>query len=244
MISISVVLASYNGEKYIRLQIQSIINQMKETDELIITDDGSTDNTISIISEFAQDKRVRLFNGPHMGFTKNFENGLLHTTKDIILFADQDDYWMNNKLDTIRTFFENNPSCWLVSHDQYLATNEEIYNNHFTTRSFDVRRVRHGLIYNILKSGYYGCCMGITKEFKDMLLPFPDTVNQHDQWISIVAEYFHKSYLMNEVLIAHRIHSSNFSCKRSVAFRIRFRYLIVISLITTVKRIRAQKRSE
>ncbi len=217
---------------------------MKETDELIITDDGSSDQTLKIISEYTHDKRIFLYNGPHKGITKNFENGLIYTTNDIILFADQDDYWFNNKLEIIRGFFETHPDCWLVLHNQYIATNEEIEKKQYSTVYYDIRRIKHGLIYNIVYNGYYGCCMGITKEFKKLLLPFPDNVKQHDQWISVVAEYYHKSIFLDEILIAHRIHLSNYSKKGSFLSKTYIRYALIRSLVTKIKQIRSTIQKE
>ena len=238
MKSISIVMATYNGEKYIREQIDSIVRQMKDSDELILTDDGSTDNTFSIIKEYQKDKRIKLYRGPQKGFPKNFENGLKETTKDIILFSDQDDLWLPDKLDRIRQFFETNVDIWLVLHDMYLANNDEIKEGTYCKKSFDMRKRKHGFLYNLFYNGYYGCCMGITKEYKKYLLPFPISVIQHDQWISLVAEYFHRAAFIDSPLIIHRIHDKNCYAKRRITTRLYYRYHLIASFLRTVKRIK------
>ena len=95
---ISVCMATYNGEKYIRQQICSIISQIGEGDEVIISDDGSTDSTLDTIRSMA-DSRIRIVKGPcRRSPTLNFENALSHAQGDYIFLADQDDVWLPGKV--------------------------------------------------------------------------------------------------------------------------------------------------
>ena len=98
---ISVCMASYNGEKYIKEQIDSILKQLSDEDELVISDDGSTDNTLSVIQSI-HDKRIKLIHnqGEH-GYSRNFENALKNSKGDYIFLSDQDDVWKDNKVETI-----------------------------------------------------------------------------------------------------------------------------------------------
>ena len=98
---ISVCMASYNGEKYIKQQIDSILKQLSDEDELVISDDGSTDNTLSVIQSI-HDKRIKLIHnqGEH-GYSRNFENALKNSKGDYIFLSDQDDVWKDNKVETI-----------------------------------------------------------------------------------------------------------------------------------------------
>ncbi|MCG2791916.1 MAG: glycosyltransferase, partial [Weeksellaceae bacterium] len=98
---ISVCLATYNGEKYLEAQIKSILKQLSVDDELIISDDRSTDNTISVINKF-DDNRIKIFiNKNKNGVAHNFENALLKATGDYIFLSDQDDIWADNKVDVL-----------------------------------------------------------------------------------------------------------------------------------------------
>ena len=117
----SVALASYNGEKYIEEQISSILKCLDTTDELIISDDGSTDKTLNIIKQFTDnDNRVKCIKGPCCGVVKNFENAISHCGGDFIFLSDQDDIWHSNKIEKILPLLKENI---LVCH------NANIYNN-------------------------------------------------------------------------------------------------------------------
>ena len=97
--SISVAMAVFNGEKYIKEQILSILKQLNKYDELVISYDKSSDNTYRIISELAiRDNRIKIFSGSSCGIIKNFENALRHCKNDYIFLSDQDDIWLDNKV--------------------------------------------------------------------------------------------------------------------------------------------------
>lgn len=234
--NISIIMASYNGENYIKEQLESIIPYMEMDDELIISDDGSTDKTHDIIYEYAQkDRRIKVIDGPHKGVIKNFENALNYTTKEIIAFADQDDIWLPNKLSAIRDHFQNN-NDELILHDMFLASDEEIKNNIKGIRSFDIRKRKHGVFYNWLYSGYFGCCMAFTDKFKRNIIPFSEFTNMYDQWIGLIAEHRHSAFFMNEALIIHRIHGTNMSQKQKFLDRIRTRLNSYKAYKDTIKR--------
>ena len=94
---ITVCLAAYNGEKYIEEQINSILCQLSLNDELLISDDGSTDKTIKIISDL-NDPRIKLFKNNFKSVQKNFEFLLQNSIGEIIFLSDQDDIWEKNKI--------------------------------------------------------------------------------------------------------------------------------------------------
>ena len=201
---VSVAMATYNGEKYIKKQIESIMDNLKENDELIISDDGSTDNTLEIIKKMMNfDKRIRLINGPKNGIKKNFENAIIYTTGDYIFLADQDDIWKENKVETVKKYLEKN---LIVVHDSNVIDNDE---NIVIESLFDYRKSGKGILKNIYKNTYIGCCMAFKKELKNYILPIPNNVYMHDQWIGNIGELYGNSLFIKEKLIYYRRHENN-----------------------------------
>jgi glycosyltransferase involved in cell wall biosynthesis len=204
-IKISVAMATFNGEKYIKEQIDSILNQTLKINELIISDDGSTDNTINIIRNY-NDNRIKLLNGPHNGVKQNFANAINNTTGDIIFLSDQDDVWLNNKVEMIIKVFQNK-NCQCIVHDCDVVSSQKVIIDSF----FDYRKSKSGITNNIIKNSYLGCCMAFTKNMIKYILPIPNTIEMHDQWIGIICEKHGKSIFLKEKLIHYRRHSDNVS---------------------------------
>lgn len=204
--TVSVAIATYNGEKYVKEQINSILDNLEEYDEIIVSDDGSTDETIDIIKSL-HDKRIKIIEGPRKGIKQNFANAIEHTSGDIIFLADQDDVWLDGKVDKVLNVFEENEEITLVVHNAKIVNDklEEIppYN------TFEWRKSKKGILNNIWKNTYIGCCMAFREELKEKILPIPNDIEMHDQWIGIINETNSKSLFLNEELIEYRRHDSN-----------------------------------
>ena len=182
--SISVAIATYNGEKYIEEQLKSILSQLNIDDEIIISDDGSTDNTINIINSM-NDKRIKLIQGPKKGVKQNFANAISNCSGKYIFLSDQDDIWVNNKVDKVLNIFENNKyDC--ITHNCYVVNgdNSEIIIDSF----FQHRKSKKGIVSNMWKNKYLGCCMVFRSDMKKNILPIPNNIEMHDQWIGIICE--------------------------------------------------------
>lgn len=200
---ISVAMATYNGEKYIKEQLESILKQLSDSDEVIISDDGSIDNTRKIIEEF-NDKRIKIIDGPKKGIKQNFANAIKNCNGKYIFLADQDDIWLDNKVDKVLSFFKNNITC--VLHDAKIVDSNL---NIIDTSFFKYRKTKLGKINNIIKNSYIGCCMAFDSKLKDKILPIPNNIEMHDQWIGLISEKYGKSVLLNEQLILYRRHNNN-----------------------------------
>lgn len=205
--SISVAMATYNGEKYIKEQLDTILNQLYEKDEIIISDDGSKDNTLEIIKNY-EDQRIKLFEGPHKGVKQNFANAIKNCNGRYIFLADQDDIWVKNKIEEVLKTFEKN-KCMCVVHDCIIVNgdNTKIIQKSF----FEYRKSRAGIISNIWKNKYIGCCMAFDSSMKKYILPIPNDIEMHDQWIGIICEMHGNSIFLNEKLINYRRHEDNVS---------------------------------
>ncbi len=233
---VSVAMATYNGEKYLKQQVDSILSQLSSEDELIISDDHSTDGTLSIIGKYLQeDPRVRLYINGEKGVTSNFENAIKHTQNDIIFLSDQDDVWKPEKVETVKKYFEKYPNIQMIMSDITVVDNQL----NTTIESFyDFRGSRAGVIKNIIKNSYIGCAMSFRKELKAKILPIPRNVPMHDMWIGLVADMNHSALLIPEKLIYYRRHDStvttvenNSSLKQKLLWRFQITYLLMQSYI-------------
>lgn len=205
---ISVCMASYNGERYIKEQIESIMANLSEEDELIISDDFSTDKTREIVAKMQkQYQNIILVDGPKNGVKKNFENALENAKGDYLFLCDQDDIWEPNKVEVVlKTFEENN--CAVVVHDA------EVFNekNEVTIPSFmEFRGSKNGAFKNIVKNSYIGCCMAFKRELLEYALPIPNYIEMHDQWIGVLGDLHGGSVFKKQVLFHYRRHGDNVS---------------------------------
>lgn len=195
---ISVVLASYNGEKYIKRQLESIVNQIGNDDEIIVSDDGSTDKTASIVIEMARnDSRIKLIEGPKKGYNKNFENAILNAKGDYVFISDQDDVWLPNKVARVIEEFDKNPSICCIRHDCRVVDS----NGNVIISSYNkYRKSNVNYKKNFLKNTFTGCCMCVRTEWLKKLLPFPEKVF-YDAWIGILSCKYKNAKIIDNKLI-------------------------------------------
>lgn len=235
---ITVCIATFNGEKYIREQLNSILFQLSLQDEVIVSDDGSTDNTISIIKSF-NDKRIKIIDGVYRHSpTLNFENALKEAKGDYIFLADQDDVWKDDKVKICLK--------WLQHYDCIISDAEVTDENlKITSPSlYQLMNIKSGRVYNILyKNGYTGCCMAFTKRVKEAALPFPKDIPMHDIWIGNVSAFLYKVKFIDDKLIYFRRHSLTISCngkgsRYSLYKRLMFRVSIVKNIIFLIHKIK------
>ena len=202
MCSVSVVMATYNGEKFIAQQLASIIQQLCDDSEIIISDDGSTDKTIDIIKSF-NDKRIKLVANTEKGLILNFQNALKKAAGNIIFLSDQDDVWLPGKVETCKNFLK-----------QYhlVVTDAKVVNEDLSALNmslFQVYHSRKGIIKNLMQNSFIGCCMAFRKEILPIALPFPAKIPMHDIWLGFIAEMFFSVHFIKDELILHRRHSAN-----------------------------------
>lgn len=232
---ISVCMATFNGEKYIQAQISSILKQLSPYDELVVSDDFSTDKTLDIVKLFKDDRIKIVFNKLDKGYSGNFENSINFASGEIIFLSDQDDIWIDGKVKKMLGILEN--SELVVSNAQFVDKNLNLLN----TTLFSLRGGKQGFFSNVYKSRYLGACMAFKREILGKLLPFPNNrkLCPHDLWISLIAEFYFKVEIMTEPLILYRRHDKNVSSGgnrsgnsvfRKILFRV-YSMLMVISRI-------------
>jgi glycosyltransferase involved in cell wall biosynthesis len=204
---VSVCLASYNGEKFIREQVESILSDLRQFDELIICDDGSIDNTCSIIQSF-NDPRIKLIhNKKRLGFVKNFEKLISLATGDLIFLSDQDNIWIKGKIEKVISVFQKDSSIRLVCHS-FIPI--DAHGNNFPMNVPLMHKGKKNsfviLIQHLIKSQFYGCTFCINRKAIDKLLPFPSTTYSHDHWILVSAAVNGYNFVLDESLIKYRRH--------------------------------------
>lgn len=225
---ISVALAAYKGEQYISGQLDSILAQLGENDELIISDDYPEGKTREIALDYqSQDKRVRYIEGEGKGVVKNFENALKACSGDVIFLSDQDDVWMPDKVEHVMKEFLSGAD--LVLHD---ASVTDSALNITEPSYFAVHGSNASFFGNMARNSFVGCCMAFTKQVLHESLPFPEALPMHDWWIALVAlKKKRKVILLREPLIKWRRHSETVTGRKtSLLEKINWRIKMLLSL--------------
>ncbi len=215
--TISIAMATYNGERFLPTQLDSIATQTRLPDELVISDDGSSDSTIEIVEKFAAYapfKVTLLKNLDRLGSIKNFERALTQCSGEIIALSDQDDLWLPEKLETQGGFLESNPDLGGAFSDAYLMNDQSTRTGEtlWATNNFDSADQEELHSGNTFARGITGKkTLGCTLMFKSYLLekivPIP-SIWEHDSWIAWMIAIYSRLDIIPEKLIQYRIHSA------------------------------------
>lgn len=204
---ISIALATYNGTRYLREQLDSFMAQSRSPDELVITDDNSTDDTISIIKSFASQAPFEIrysVNEKNIGYAANFERAIQQCTGDLIFLSDQDDIWFPEKIARIEAGFEQNPDVLLIMCDARL-----VYADGRQTQFTNLNQIiALGLTDHLFSTG---CCMAFRRILTPLLLPIPIDSFKHDVWINKLAILLNGKHIIPEVMQYYRRHCNNTS---------------------------------
>jgi glycosyltransferase involved in cell wall biosynthesis len=211
---VSIALCTYNGEKYIEDQLSSILNQSHSNLEVIICDDRSQDNTLSILKDLAsKDSRIHVFaNVENLGFNKNFEKAISLTSGDFIAISDQDDIWMPSKIQDLLSCIGDK---WLVfSNSAFIAADSTIEGKllfNFRPEGLSYK----SFLFNNLVTGHTTL---FRKEYLSYLLPIPE-LGYYDWYMGFVACYHNQITYCDKVLTRYRIHPGSVIQKRESEVR-------------------------
>jgi glycosyltransferase involved in cell wall biosynthesis len=235
-VKISVCLTVYNGEAFLQSQLQSILRQLRATDEVVIVDDASQDASAELLQNMA-DNRVRLYRNEHnLGVLASFAKALELAQGDILFLSDQDDLWLPGKVDKIMEVFSLNPGVTLVASDAQIidAGGSIIADSFFTRRG----RFTTGVFRNLIQNNYMGCTLAFRRLMLDHFLPIPQDVPMHDMWFGIVNDIYGKTYYIDQTLIAYRRHNKNLSPARGVSFiqKLRWRWYLGKNLLWLLRK--------
>lgn len=215
MKKVDILLATYNGEQYLREQLDSILSQTYNEFRLLISDDSSTDSTREILEEYTEkDKRIIVFcQDKNLGVIKNFEFLLNKVENEYYMFSDQDDIWKEDKI-------EKSIKCIEETNSDLIYTDLEVVdeNLNITYESYWKLKGIYNKIkkYNNFESLYLnnfvtGCTILSKKSCINEVLPLPNTSKfvLHDYWIPLILSQKHKITYIEEPLIKYRQHKNN-----------------------------------
>lgn len=235
MIRISVAMAVYNGERFLREQLDSILPQLTNEDEIVISYDRSTDKTWDLVQEYQMNHpQVRVVTNEHPGVNGNFNNAIENCTGDYIFVCDQDDRWAENKRAAIIGKFEETGADMVIHNGVHIDTGGNVISEPF----FSMYRIGNGKIRNIIKSRYSGCCMAFTQKMAENILPIPLDIDAYDRWIGTIGEFMGKIAYDERILLYHRLHGDNVtpSSSRSPGKILTTRLQLVLKLIFRISR--------
>jgi glycosyltransferase involved in cell wall biosynthesis len=234
---ISVCMATYNGARYLREQLESILIQMDRLDEMIVVDDGSSDDTVAMLRALGDGRVKLLLNERNHGPIRSFERALEQARGDLVLLADQDDVWLPGKRDAIVAAFERHPSA------QVVVSDAQVIDAHgsLSMPSFMATRggFRPGLFSTLWKNRYLGCAMAVRRQALAAALPIPRRVPMHDMWLGTVGSLIGDVVYLSTALIRYRRHGDNASPSRpqGIVRMLRWRWALVISVVARWPRI-------
>ena len=218
MIKISVALCTYNGEKYIRQKLESILLQTTAVTEIIVVDDCSSDSTLQIVNDMDNlyPGIIKLYsNDRNIGFLKNFEKALIACSGDFIFFSDQDDVWHENKVERVISYLEKS-GMWGVFTNGELIDGDGNMLGRTLFESLDVDKYLSQEVccpdlftmLSLNSNFVTGATLVITKEAKQVVLPFRVSKNiYHDHFIALKLSAMGKFACLNECLVSYRIHA-------------------------------------
>lgn len=216
----SVALCTYNGHAYIAEQLDSILNQTQPVSEIILCDDGSTDDTWPIISDYAEQypRVIKAYQNPeNLGYVSNFEKAMSLCSGDIVLLCDQDDRWHNNKIEVITEIFENHKNINVIGHNislfgESLKNAQEKEMVYWQIENFDPEKFTQpgDLIKRLLYEGnvFPGMSMAVRNTFLKAHLPLKrvNPVIIHDYELLLIAANQNSLWIEKTVLGEYRIH--------------------------------------
>ena len=214
-LKISVAMCTYNGEKYVEDQIRSILAQTREVDEIVVGDDGSSDGTVREAEGALRKSRAAwrvIRNEKNLGYRKNFENVIRHTTGDVVFLCDQDDVWLPEKVETMMAAMESDPSCLMAFSDAYVtdAKLQIQRGSQWDAACYTENRPRFPDMMDLLLSGYYvtGACACIRRDLFERCSDFSE-IWIHDGWLAVHAALYGTLTPVPEKLLYYRQHGDN-----------------------------------
>lgn len=214
---IDILMATYNGEKYVKEQIESILNQTYQEWKLYIRDDGSKDNTLSILRDFQNKHKERIFlvedNKKGLGAKGNFSELIQYSNSEYCMFSDQDDVWINTKIEESMKKMqsvESDKNIPILVHSDLKVVDSELKIINESFWEYQQLDSSKNTLNNLLvQNNITGCTMLMNKSLVNICRDIPSNCIMHDWWIGLVASAFGKIYTVDNQTILYRQHGNN-----------------------------------
>lgn len=223
--TVAILMATYNGEKYLAKQLDSLFSQTYQNFKIYVSDDCSQDTTLQILKRYTAaypEKIIYTDNQENVGYVKNFEKLLYTCQEKYIALSDQDDIWEHNKLELLvgamlkLEELHQHTACLVHSDLSLIDQNGTlICESYFKFRNYDLRKGKD-LGHILGPCGVMGNALMMNRTLKNMLLPFPEKLDVHDYWIALHAELFGVRQTLSQQLVQYRIHNENHSNNKKV----------------------------
>jgi glycosyltransferase involved in cell wall biosynthesis len=241
-------MATYNGGRFIREQLDSILDQLTAEDEVVVVDDGSSDDTLSKIRDHG-DERIRLFcNDGKLGVNGNFAKAIGLARGDLIFLSDQDDVWTPGRLELMCKPFASPDVQVVAGNHALIDADGTLLPGSLAPplqRQFDSRPMANLLGIFRGTRNYFGCAMGFRAGLRDVIFPYPRGMECHDIWIAMIGIVGSSLVHLPDEILLHRVHGSNASIiRRSLGAKLLGRAYLFIQLIEARRRLAVRRVTE
>lgn len=241
---ISVCIPTFNGEAFIEEQVRSILAQLDINDEIVISDDNSTDSTISKINSIG-DKRIKIFQNYRSKrddqrdtlykVSLNVQNALKNAKGDYIYLSDQDDIWIEGRIENTIEFLKANEPRLVVCNCKIIDEQKKIIVDSY----FKYIKPSSSFFRTLYKSSFHGCCMSFNRKLVEKAFPFPFESLGHDLWIGLTAILYGKIEFTDKPLIHYRRHSATvtttgFKSGASLSFKVSYRIRAIKAILRKI----------
>ena len=209
--SISVCMATYNGEKYVSRQLKSILEQLTDDDEVIVVDDCSTDGTVEAVKRLGDRRIIVHVNDRNRGEVFSFSRAMLLARNDFLFLSDQDDIWMPGRASLMTRRLVDSGAGVVSSNLEWMNTNEDpidVPYDGVTSRDSN-KHLKNIVEIFVGKTNYFGCAMALRREFVNVVAPIPSFVESHDLWIALASNLVGANAHLDDKTLRKRKHAIN-----------------------------------
>ena len=213
--TIDILLATYNGEKYLKEQIESVLNQTYKNIQIIISDDCSQDNTKNILETYQNHPQIKIYyQEQNKGYMKNFEFLLQHVEHDLYMLCDQDDIWLPQKIEKTYKKMQEKQADLVFTDLEIVNEEGKTQAKSFNRHMKKIHKINKTLETNqleYLSNNITGCTILAKKQDLNKILPLPENTKYiiHDSWIGLITSLHGKIAYLDEPTVLYRQHGDN-----------------------------------